>query len=127
MGDITFYIYHDLMDLLKSYFRGLHDKKTISGFDAKNMEKYNIITDNLFAILKEEGYWGFVKGEKSVHLWVDKEKRSFKDVLIYLVSHEIGHTIKPFYKRVGDEEMKATRHEEFVELAYKVTEKIMSI
>ena len=75
----------------------------------------------------EEGYWGFVKGEKSVHLWIDKGKKSFKDVLIYLVAHEIGHTIKPFYKRASDEEIKATRYEEFVELAYRVTEKIMLV
>jgi len=126
IGGIIFYVYQDLSDLLRSYFRGLNSDD-VKGYDGKREEVYKYTAENLFALLVEEGYWGFVKGEKSVHLWIDKGKKSFKDVLIYLVAHEIGHTIKPFYKRASDEEIKATRYEEFVELAYRVTEKIMLV
>jgi len=116
---ITFFIYSNPKDLLKSYFRGTRGNK-IAIYHQYEGKKHIYSKEDWLDALHEDGFWAYLRGDV-VHLWFDKSA-DFKDVL-GLVAHELGHLEKPYYGFIR-EEKKACRYSDIAELAYEITERV---
>lgn len=72
--------------------------------------------------LLEQGYWGWVDKNKTIHYWCEKEP-SFEE-LIHFFAHEIGHETGTPDQDEFQEEMRAEGYGRTATLAYKFAEQI---
>lgn len=110
-----------LMSILKAYF--IPDPIPRSGtwtwYNEKG-KKETMPMSSFTKTIAKRGYWGFVLNKKELHIWYNN-KCTFKDLLV-AIGHELGHLERPFTKPGGRlEEIKASKYERIVKLAYKIT------
>ena len=120
LDDFTVYRYKTLKDLM---YIG-HVGRKVVGFGTDGV-RYKYTSNEFINAIKSDGIWAFNRDNKEIHIWFDKRKVKFKDVLV-TIGHEIAHGTKPIYKDERRDEIKAGKYEEVVKLSYEITETLFN-
>jgi hypothetical protein len=72
--------------------------------------------------LEEQGYWGWIDEENTIHYWMGKEIEL--EELIHFFAHEVGHRTGTPLEDGFDEEMRAEDFGSVATMAYKLAKQI---
>jgi hypothetical protein len=91
--------------------------RELVGYGGQSGQQYRLTPEQILNNITETGCWGFCDPKDVLHVWVSGECDLSN--LVHLLGHERGHSLKPHYKGLKKEEIKAEQYGETAKFAYQ--------